>query len=76
MNENRNLSREMGIIAGAWRGKDGLYNEGRLVCGRGGSVSRESLCRRSRSKHDRVNGDEHSPGVCGESWFLSKSGQS
>ena len=67
--------REREIKAGAWRGKGRLHSEGRQVPRRKGRVSKESLPRRSRRKHERVSGRKSSPGRSAESWFHSKFGQ-
>ena len=60
--ESRTLTRKRRIRAIAWKGKGGLYSEGRQVPRRKGRESRESLPRRSRRKHERVSGRKSSPG--------------
>ena len=60
--ESHTLARERGIRARAWRGKGGLHGERRQVLRRKGKLSKKSLPRRSRRKHERVSGRKSSPG--------------
>ena len=73
--ECRIFSREEGIGARAWRGKGGLYSEGRHVPRRKDGANKKSLPKTSRRKHERVSGRNTSPGRSAESWFHFKSGQ-
>ena len=62
VSESLTLTREKGIKAGVWRGKDGIHSEGRQVPRRRGRASKESLSCGSRRKHERVSGRKSSPG--------------
>ena len=46
----------------AWRGKGGLYREGRQIPRRTGKASKKSLPRTSRRKHEQVSGRKSFPG--------------
>ena len=68
-------ARVRGIRARAWRGKGGLHRKRRKIPRRKGRVSKKSLHKRSRRKHERMSGRKSSLGRSVVSWFHSKSGQ-
>ena len=67
--ESRTLTKERGIGARAWKGKGGIHREGRQIPRRKERACKKSLHRRSRRKHERVNGCKSSPKRFTESWF-------
>ena len=54
--ENRILTRERSVRAGAWGRKGGLHSEGKQVPTRRERASKRNLPRRSRRKYVRVSG--------------------
>ena len=75
MGKSHTLARESGIRARAWSEKGGLHGEPKQISRRKGRARKMSLPRRSKRKHEQVNGRRSSPGRSAESWFHSKSGQ-
>ena len=75
MGKSHTLARESGIRARAWSEKGGLHGEPKQIPRRKGRAQKMSLPRRSKRKHEQVNGRRSSPGRSAESWFHSKSGQ-
>ena len=69
--ENRTFAEQREITARAWREKDGLHTVGRQIPRRKKRASKNSFCRRSRSKHERVSKCKITPGPSAESWFHS-----
>ena len=63
------------IRARAWSEKGGLHGEPKQIPRRKRRARKKSLLRRSKRKHEQVNGRRSSPGRSAESWFHSKSGQ-
>ena len=56
MSDSRTVARKRRIREGAWREKAGLHSKGRQVPRKVRRASKESLPRRSRSKHEQVSG--------------------
>ena len=61
ISESRTFTRKRGIGAGARGGRSGLHSKRRKAPRRSGRASTENLLRRSRTKHERVNGRKSFP---------------